>query len=221
MAKINVPRKSLSTHDGARAKHINAEQQLRRSVMSCLLWENEFYEDGESIASRIASCIPQVAPEKVAQIAIEARTKMHLRHVPLLLVRIMAAQATHRHVVARTLECIIQRTDVPDNTDGKSIVLVDDVLYTGRSIRAAMDAIFDLGRPQSVQLAVLIDRGHREMPIRADYVGKNIPSARNEDIQARLVETDGIDEVVIISEPGQGFIESKPRKKDHLSGELL
>ena len=81
---------------------------------------------------------------------------------------------------------------------GQSIVLVDDVLYTGRSTRAAMDALIDLGRPQSIQLAVLIDRGHREMPIRPDYVGKNIPSSRDEEIQVRLTETDGIDEVVII-----------------------
>ena len=116
------------------------------------------------------------------------------------------------------LKPIVQRTDIPDNTDGKSIVLVDDVLYTGRSIRAAMDALTDLGRPQSVQLAVLIDRGHREMPIRADYVGKNIPSSRHEDIQVRLVETDGIDEVVIISETDQRLTGSEPRKRDHFSG---
>ena len=101
------------------------------------------------------------------------------------------------------LNPIVQHTDIPDNTDGKSIVLVDDVLYTGRSIRAAMDALIDLGRPRSIQLAVLIDRGHREMPIRADYIGKNIPSARHEDIQVRLVETDGIDEVVIIERAGE------------------
>ena len=94
---------------------------------------------------------------------------------------------------------IVHKTNIPADIDGKSIVLVDDVLYTGRSIRAAMDALIDLGRPLSIQLAVLIDRGHREMPIRADYVGKNIPSARHEDIQVRLVETDGIDEVAIIS----------------------
>ena len=93
---------------------------------------------------------------------------------------------------------VVQRTDIPVDVDGKSIVLVDDVLYTGRSIRAAMDALTDLGRPQSIQLAVLIDRGHREMPIRADYVGKNIPSSRDEEIQVQLVETDGIDEVAII-----------------------
>ena len=90
------------------------------------------------------------------------------------------------------------RTDIPYSIDGKAIVLVDDVLYTGRSTRAAMDALIDLGRPTSIQLAVLIDRGHREMPIRADYVGKNIPSARHEEIQVRLVETDGIDEVAIV-----------------------
>jgi len=115
------------------------------------------------------------------------------------------------------LKPIVQRTDIPDNTDGKSIVLVDDVLYTGRSIRAAMDALIDLGRPQSIQLAVLIDRGHREMPIRADYVGKNIPSSRQEDIQVRLVETDGVDEVVILSETDRRLIGSEPRKRNHFN----
>ena len=77
------------------------------------------------------------------------------------------------------------------------MVLVDDVLYTGRSVRAAMDALIDLGRPQSIHLVVLIDRGHRELPIRADYVGKNLPSAHDEDIRVRLTETDGVDEVAI------------------------
>jgi pyrimidine operon attenuation protein/uracil phosphoribosyltransferase len=95
----------------------------------------------------------------------------------------------------------IEPTDVPADINGKSVILVDDVLHTGRSIRAALDALVDLGRPQSIQLAVLIDRGHREMPIRADYVGKNIPSARHEDIRVRLMEIDGRDEVAIISQP--------------------
>jgi len=95
---------------------------------------------------------------------------------------------------------IVQRTDIPTSIDGKSIVLVDDVLYTGRSTRAAMDALIDLGRPRLIQLAVLIDRGHREMPIRPDYVGKNIPSSRHEEIQVHLVETDGVDEVAIVSQ---------------------
>jgi pyrimidine operon attenuation protein/uracil phosphoribosyltransferase len=93
----------------------------------------------------------------------------------------------------------IERTDIPADINGKTVVLVDDVLYTGRSIRAAMDALIALGRPRLIQLAVLVDRGHREMPIRADYVGKNIPSARHEDIQVRLVETDDRDEVAIVS----------------------
>lgn len=83
---------------------------------------------------------------------------------------------------------------IPD-IDGKIVVLVDDVLYTGRSIRAAMDALIDLGRPQAVQLAVLVDRGHRELPIRADYVGKNIPTAHNEEVQVRVSEVDGADSV--------------------------
>jgi pyrimidine operon attenuation protein/uracil phosphoribosyltransferase len=92
----------------------------------------------------------------------------------------------------------VQHTDIAVSIDDRFVVLVDDVLYTGRSTRAAMDALIDLGRPQSIQLAVLIDRGHRELPIRPDYVGKNIPSSRDEEIQVRLVEVDGVDEVVII-----------------------
>jgi len=92
----------------------------------------------------------------------------------------------------------VQRTDIPVRIDDKSVVLVDDVLYTGRSTRAAMDALIDLGRPRSIQLAVLIDRGHRELPVRADYIGKNIPSARHEEIKVQLMETDGIDRVVIV-----------------------
>ena len=105
----------------------------------------------------------------------------------------------------------LQRTDIPSDINGKSVVLVDDVLYTGRSIRAAMDALIDFGRPCSIQLAVLIDRGHREMPIRPDYVGKNIPSAHHEEIEVHLVETDSIDEVAIISpannRPSNGQLE--------------
>lgn len=88
-------------------------------------------------------------------------------------------------------------TDIPTSITNKHVILVDDVLYTGRSIRAAMDALIDLGRPRSIQLAVLIDRGHRELPIRADYVGKNIPSSRHEEIRVLLEETDGVDKVVI------------------------
>lgn len=88
-------------------------------------------------------------------------------------------------------------TDMPDNIDGMTVVLVDDVLYSGRTVRAALDALNDHGRPRSVRLAALIDRGHRELPIRADYIGKNLPSAKNERISVHLIEVDGADEVCI------------------------
>jgi pyrimidine operon attenuation protein/uracil phosphoribosyltransferase len=101
------------------------------------------------------------------------------------------------------LQPVVKSTDVPVSIDGKAIVLVDDVLFTGRSARAAMDALIDLGRPRSIQLAVLIDRGHRELPIRADYVGKNLPSSRHEEIQAQLIENDNTDEVAIIDIPSE------------------
>jgi pyrimidine operon attenuation protein/uracil phosphoribosyltransferase len=87
---------------------------------------------------------------------------------------------------------------LPFSIADRTVVLVDDVLYTGRTIRAAMDALVDLGRPSSIQLAVLVDRGHRELPIRPDFVGKNIPSARNELVRVRLLETDGEDSVTIV-----------------------
>jgi pyrimidine operon attenuation protein/uracil phosphoribosyltransferase len=90
----------------------------------------------------------------------------------------------------------------PSSTHGARVVLVDDVFYTGRTVRAAIDAIMDLGRPANIQLAVLVDRGHRELPIRADYVGKNVPTSRTERIQVRLIETDGVDEVVLVRQEG-------------------
>ena len=111
MAKLNIPRKPIFTHEGAKAQHINDELKLRRSVMACMLWENQFYEDGESIADRISKTIPKVTADKVASIAIEAREDMKLRHVPLLLVREMARLASHKSLVANTLSRIIQRPD--------------------------------------------------------------------------------------------------------------
>ncbi len=94
----------------------------------------------------------------------------------------------------------IAPSDIPFDVAGKRVVLVDDVLFTGRTIRAALDAVIDFGRPQRIQLAVLIDRGHRELPIRPDYIGKNIPTARDDDVQVRLVEIDGRDEVAIVGQ---------------------
>src|SRR3954447_24402457 len=112
MSRLNIMKlPNLLTHEGAPAKSISAELQLRRSVLACLLWENQFYEDGVEIASRIAELVPQVDAAKVAALAVEAREQMKLRHVPLLLVRQMARYASHRALVAETLERVIQRAD--------------------------------------------------------------------------------------------------------------
>jgi pyrimidine operon attenuation protein / uracil phosphoribosyltransferase len=92
---------------------------------------------------------------------------------------------------------LVRSTDIPFDLDDRVILLVDDVLYTGRTIRAALDALIDFGRPKAIQLIVLVDRGHRELPIKADYVGKNVPTSRRESVQVRLEEVDGHDEVVI------------------------
>ena len=92
---------------------------------------------------------------------------------------------------------VVKGTELPTGIDGKTIVLVDDVLYTGRTIRAAMDALVDFGRPQAIRLAVLVDRGHRELPIRADHVGKNVPTSREEIVRVRLEEVDAEDGVDI------------------------
>jgi pyrimidine operon attenuation protein/uracil phosphoribosyltransferase len=101
---------------------------------------------------------------------------------------------------------IVKGTELPSGIDGRTIILVDDVLYTGRTIRAAMDALVDFGRPQAIRLAVLVDRGHRELPIRADHVGKNVPTSREESVRVHLAETDGedgveIERIVLDAEP--------------------
>jgi pyrimidine operon attenuation protein/uracil phosphoribosyltransferase len=98
----------------------------------------------------------------------------------------------------------VQATEIPFAVEGKNVVLVDDVLYTGRSIRAALDGLMDFGRPRTIQLAILVDRGHRELPIRPDYVGKNIPTSRQEEVQVLLEESDGEDVV---------FLKPIPRRK--------
>ena len=98
---------------------------------------------------------------------------------------------------ARGVQPVVKSTSIPVSIDDRTVILVDDVLFTGRSTRAAMDALIDMGRPRAIKLAVLVDRGHRQLPIRPDYVGKNIPSSYEEDIQVKLIETDGIDEVSI------------------------
>ncbi|MET8628511.1 bifunctional pyr operon transcriptional regulator/uracil phosphoribosyltransferase PyrR [Kitasatospora sp. NPDC004669] len=121
------------------------------------------------------------------------------------------AQITGREIPLGTLDITMYRDDLrlkparalehteipPGGIDGKLVILVDDVLFSGRTIRAALDALSDIGRPRAVQLAVLVDRGHRELPIRADYVGKNLPTSLREAVQVRLSDTDGVDAVLV------------------------
>ncbi|MHB8946533.1 MAG: bifunctional pyr operon transcriptional regulator/uracil phosphoribosyltransferase PyrR [Bacillota bacterium] len=107
-------------------------------------------------------------------------------------------------LTTRTEQPVVHRTEVPVTIAGKTIILADDVLYTGRTVRAALDALMDLGRPAQIQCAVLIDRGHRELPIRADYVIKNVPTSKREVIECHLTEVDGGDDKVIIMEKAEG-----------------
>ena len=106
-------------------------------------------------------------------------------------------------IQTQQLRARIGPSDVPADIEGRTVVLVDDVLFTGRSVRAALDALTDFGRPGQIQLAVLVDRGHRQLPIRADYVGKNIPTALYEKVEVLLAETDGEDEVRIVRPEGE------------------
>lgn len=103
----------------------------------------------------------------------------------------------YRDDVQRHISPVLYSTDIPFDLEGTDIVLVDDVLYTGRTIRAALDALMDIGRPKTVQLAVMVDRGHRELPIRADYVGKNVPSSHDEDVRVQVAPLDGTNSVEI------------------------
>ena len=174
-------------------------------------------EDVERTLSRIAHEIIEANPEldKVALVGI------HTRGVPLAQrLRRRVADFTGREVALGQLDITFYRDDVhvrggeaPQHAqplvrdskldftlDGMTVVLVDDVLYTGRTIRAAVEALFDYGRPARVQLAVLADRGHRELPIRPDYVGKNFPTHRDERIQVQLVEVDEVDQVLLRTE---------------------
>ena len=119
--------------------------------------------------------------------------------------------AFYRDDVATRAEApVVNATQLEFDTDGRTVVIVDDVLFTGRTARAAIDALFDYGRPSRVQLAVLVDRGHRELPIRPDYVGKNLPTALAERVYVRVGELDGVDEVTI--EPALAAVAGDPRR---------
>lgn len=133
---------------------------------------------GVYIAKRLAECINKIEGANVATGALD-----------ITLYRDDLALASGQPLV--------RKTEIDFDINDKNLVLVDDVLYTGRTIRAALDALIDFGRPKSIQLAVLVDRGHRELPIRADFVGKNIPTSNKESVEVRLQESDGSDEVLI------------------------
>ena len=144
---------------------------------------------GEHLAARIGKTITEI--EKVT--------------IPMGVVDI----TLYRDDIAHTAEQpIVRGTNLPFNVDKKAIILVDDVLFTGRTVRAAIDAIIDFGRPKSVQLAVLVDRGHRELPIRADYVGKSVPTSKEEDVDVLLSEVDTEDAVYVHARVKRGKKES-------------
>jgi pyrimidine operon attenuation protein/uracil phosphoribosyltransferase len=180
--------------------------------------------DAEAIG-RTLSRIAHEIIERNEELAEVALVGIHTRGVPLAQrLRRLIAERTgqelelgqlditfHRDDVSvregrspRRAQPIVRDTKLDFALEGRTVVLVDDVLYTGRTIRAAIDALLDYGRPARVQLAVLADRGHRELPIRPDYVGKNLPTARNERVQVQLVEVDELDEVVLLAEREEG-----------------
>jgi pyrimidine operon attenuation protein/uracil phosphoribosyltransferase len=133
---------------------------------------------GDVLARRLAGVLEQITGEPVRTGALDIT---------------LYRDDLMRHAVGP--QPLVRRTEIPFSIDDQRILLVDDVLYTGRTIRAALDALIDFGRPKEIQLVVLIDRGHRELPIKADYVGKNVPTSLSESVQVRLSETDGADEV--------------------------
>jgi pyrimidine operon attenuation protein/uracil phosphoribosyltransferase len=135
---------------------------------------------GVPLAKRIARALAQITGDQVATGALDIT---------------LYRDDLMRHQVGP--QPLVRRTEIPFSIDDRTIVLVDDVLYTGRTTRAALDALIDFGRPKAIQLVALVDRGHRELPIKADYVGKNVPTSQQESIQVRLLELDGTDEVTI------------------------
>jgi len=134
---------------------------------------------GAYLAKRLADCIEKIEQEKIA-------------------VGVLDITLYRDDLTLIAAHPVVHKTEIEFDIKDKNVVLVDDVLYTGRTVRAALDALIDLGRPKSISLAVLVDRGHRELPIRADFVGKNIPTSNSETVEVRLEEVDGKDEVVIV-----------------------
>jgi len=169
-------RRILTADEIRRALRRVSHEILERNEGSASLVLVGMHTRGVPLAERLAASMNEIEGETVPVGAVDI--------------------AFYRDDLADGSRPLMQRTDLPD-IEGRTVVLVDDVLYTGRSIRAAMDALTDFGRPKQIQLAVLVDRGHRELPIRADYVGKNVPTSRDEEVDVNLIEIDGADEVVL------------------------
>jgi pyrimidine operon attenuation protein / uracil phosphoribosyltransferase len=139
---------------------------------------------GVFLAKRLAKALQQITDEPVPTGALDIT---------------LYRDDLMRHAVGP--QPLVRRTEIPFSIDDHKVVLVDDVLYTGRTIRAALDALIDFGRPKEIQLIVLVDRGHRELPIKADYVGKNVPTSLKESVHVKLLETDGTDEISVDNVP--------------------
>ncbi len=147
---------------------------------------------GVPLARRLAAIIKEINDhDPSTRLGVSSRAEVPTGALDITLYR----DDLMRHAVGA--QPVVGRTDIPFSIDDKRILLVDDVLYTGRTIRAALDALIEFGRPKTIQLVVLVDRGHRELPIKADYVGKNLPTSLSQSVQVHLTETDGRDEVEI------------------------
>jgi pyrimidine operon attenuation protein/uracil phosphoribosyltransferase len=175
--RMSAERQILSQEDIRRALNRVAHEILERNRGARDLVVVGIYTRGVPLANRLAGNIAKFEGSTVPVAALDInlyRDDLQDRDRP-----------------------VVRPTDISVDIRGKKVVLVDDVLYTGRTIRAALDALSDFGRPKEVQLAILLDRGHRELPIRPDYVGQNIPTSLDEQVKVRLVESDGVDEVAI------------------------
>jgi pyrimidine operon attenuation protein/uracil phosphoribosyltransferase len=177
MARLEA-REILSSEEMARSLARISHEILERNSGVERVALVGIYTRGVPMAERIAGAIKEFEGADVAVGALDI--------------------GLYRDDVSGGVRPTMRPTYLPVNIQGRSVILVDDVLYTGRTIRAAMDALNDFGRPRDIQVAVLVDRGHRELPIKAEYVGKNVPTSLDEQVKVRVVEVDGVDEVVIL-----------------------
>ena len=182
MARSSEPREILSSDEIRRALARIAHEIVERNGRAQGVVLVGIHTRGVPLARRLARWLGEFEDEDVAVGSLDI--------------------GLYRDDVSGGVRPLMRSTDIPVSIQGQPVVLVDDVLYTGRTIRAAMDALNDFGRPREIQLAVLVDRGHRQLPIRADYVGKNVPTSQDEEVAVRVSEIDGVDEVVLLRRVG-------------------